>query len=227
MQTKILVVDDDQNICELLKVYLEDEFVVHTIHDGNNLDTIISTFGPDLILLDVMLPGKNGLDLCKEVRSKTGIPIIFISAKGEEIDKVLGLEFGGDDYITKPFSPREVLARVKAVLRRFRPNQEQRDNRLVFPGLLIDIEARTIKIFDNFVELTPKEFEILLLMAQHPGKVFTREQLLDRVWGFDYVGDARAVDSHIKRIRQKFEKIPNAPDYLHTVWGIGYKFEVD
>ncbi len=224
---KVLVVDDDPNICELLKVYLEDEFDVRVVHDGRNITEVIDRERPGLILLDVMLPGKNGFELCKEIRTRTALPIIFLTAKDEEIDKVLGLEFGADDYITKPFSPREMLARVKAVLRRFKgTGDEEKGKMLVFPMLEIDTDARIVKLNGEPVDLTLKEFEILVLMATHPGKVFTREQLLDKVWGYDYIGETRAVDSHVKRLRQKFEKIPGAPEYIFTVWGLGYKFEV-
>ncbi|ADG82205.1 response regulator transcription factor [Thermincola potens] len=226
MKQKILVVDDDSNICELLVVYLEEDFQVKTVFDGNNLEQVISEYRPDLILLDVMLPGKNGFDICREIRDKYEIPIIFLSAKGEEIDKVLGLEFGADDYITKPFSPREMVARVKAVLRRVQNRSGKKRDELIFPHLVIDLEARTVQVNNSYVDLTPKEFDILVLMARHNGKVFTREEILNRIWGYDFAGETRAVDSHIKRIRQKIEKIPGAPEYLHTVWGLGYRFEV-
>ncbi|GAB4262390.1 winged helix-turn-helix domain-containing protein [Thermincola ferriacetica] len=226
MKKKILVVDDDPNICELLVVYLEEDFWVKAVFNGNNLEQVISEYRPDLILLDVMLPGKNGFDICREIREKYEIPIIFLSAKGEEIDKVLGLEFGADDYITKPFSPREMVARVKAVLRRAQNSCGKKQDELIFPHLVIDLEARTVLVNNTSVDLTPKEFDILVLMARHNGKVFTREEILNRIWGYDFTGETRAVDSHIKRIRQKIEKIPGAPEYLHTVWGLGYRFEV-
>ncbi len=225
MSDIILVVDDDKNICELIKMYLEDEFNVEIAHDGTGITETIRKTSPVLVILDIMLPVKNGWELCREIREEWDIPIIMLTAKGEETDKVLGLELGADDYITKPFSPRELTARVKAVLRRSRSG-DGKAQALRFPGLVLDPESRQAKINGKSIELTPKEFELILLMASNPGRVFSRESLLDKVWGYDFDGDTRAVDSQVKRLRKKLEASPDSPSYIHTVWGIGYKFEV-
>ncbi len=225
MKETILVVDDDRNICELIKMYLEDEYTVEVVHDGGSVIEKIKQTNPVLVILDIMLPVKNGLEVCKEIRQQRDIPIIMLTAKGEEIDKILGLELGADDYITKPFSPREMAARVKAVMRRARP-AEKKEQVLRFPGFVIDMECHQVMVNGEQVELTPKEFELLWLMAANPGKVFTREKLIEDVWGYNFYGDTRAVDSQVKRLRRKLESIPGAPVYIHTVWGIGYKFEV-
>lgn len=226
MKEAVLVVDDDQYICELVKMYLEDDFEVSVIHEGGKVLDKISEINPVLVMLDVMLPGKNGWEVCKELRQTSNIPIIMLTAKGEEIDRILGLELGADDYITKPFSPREMLARVKAVLRRTRPT-EHKENVLRFPGISIDFDTLQVKVNNIPVILTSKEFEVLWLLASNAGKVFSRERLLDLVWGFDFLGDTRAVDSQIKRLRKKLESVPGAHTYVHTVWGVGYKFEAN
>jgi two-component system response regulator ResD len=218
-------VDDDENICELIRIYLEDEYDVETTHDGGTVIKMIERTDPALVILDIMLPVKNGFEVCKEIRSGKDIPIIMLTAKGEEIDKILGLELGADDYITKPFSPRELAARVKAVLRRVR-GQEGTGQVIRVPGLVLDAESYLVKVNGEPVELTPKEFELLWVMASNPGKVFTREKLLDQIWGYDFFGDARAVDSQIKRLRKKIETGDDSLSYIHTVWGLGYKFEV-
>lgn len=224
MKEPVLVVDDDQYICELVKMYLEDDFEVFMVHEGGQVQDKIREVNPVLVMLDVMLPGKNGWEVCKDLRQNSNIPIIMLTAKGEEIDRVLGLELGADDYITKPFSPREMLARVKAVLRRTRPT-EQNENILRFPGISIHFDTLQVRVNNTQVILTSKEFEVLWLLASNAGKVFSREKLLDLVWGFDFLGDTRAVDSQIKRLRKKLESVPGAPTYVHTVWGVGYKFE--
>lgn len=225
MKEPILVVDDDRHICDLIKMYLEDDFRVEVIHDGITATDKVIELNPVLVVLDIMLPGKNGWEVCKEIRRKMSVPIIMLTAKGEEIDKVLGLELGADDYITKPFSPRELSARVKAVLRRTR-SPETAGQVIRYPGIVLDASSRQVKINNEPVELTPKEFELLWQMASNPGKVFTRERLLDIVWGYDFEGDTRAVDSQIKRLRRKLEAQEDYPAFIQTVWGIGYKFEV-
>jgi two-component system response regulator ResD len=224
LKEAVLVVDDDPNICELVKMYLEDDYEVFVIHDGGSVVNKINEVNPALIVLDIMLPVMNGLEVCKEIRRRWNIPIIMLTAKGEEIDKILGLELGADDYISKPFSPREMAARIKAVLRR--THQVKQEHLLQYPGFFLDSESHLVKINGQAVELTPKEFEMLLLMAANPGKAFSRDNLLDRVWGYDFYGGTRAVDSQVKRIRKKLESIPDARTYIQTVWGVGYKFEV-
>lgn len=225
MKEPVLVVDDDPNICELVKMYLDDDYAVSVVHDGGSVVNKINEINPVLVVLDVMLPIMNGLEVCKLIRRNWNIPIIMLTAKGEEIDKILGLELGADDYITKPFSPREMAARVKAVLRRTRA-QEKHEHVLQYPGLFLDSESHLVKINGQAVELTPKEFEMLWQMAANPGRVFSRDTLLNKVWGYDFFGDTRAVDSQVKRLRKKLEGVPEARTYIHTVWGVGYKFEV-
>lgn len=225
--SKIMVVDDDSNICELLRLYLEKE----------GYDTILAENGtqalekfdrekPDLILLDIMMPQLDGWQVCREIRKKSQCPIIMLTAKGEEFDKLLGLELGADDYITKPFSPREVLARVKAVLRRMHELKDSgKASHLVVENLDIDMSAFTVKLDGKLMPCTPKEIEILWTLANNPGMVFSREHLLQSIWGYDFLGDTRAVDSHIKRIRAKLCKEGNGWD-IKTVWGVGYRFEI-
>lgn len=229
-KNKILVVDDDRHICELVKLYLDDEFDVDIAYDGAGGLRKIRESSPDLLILDLMLPKVNGLEVCRETRERFNLPIIMLTAKGEETDKILGLELGADDYITKPFSPRELAARVKAVMRRVRqPLAEpvsDNENILRYQGLYLNADKHRAEVNGETVDLTPKEFEILWHMAKNHGRVFTREQLLEQVWGWDFEGDARAVDSHIKRLRKKLEGVAGAESYIHTVWGLGYKFEV-
>lgn len=222
---KILVVDDDEYISELIKLYLVKEgYNVVFAHDGVQALEVFSAEIPDLILLDIMLPEMDGWNVCKEIRKSSNVPIIMLSAKGENFDKVLGLELGADDYIVKPFDPSELLARVKAVLRRSNQTPVGKSY-ITFPGLSIDMEQYQVKIEEQPVELTPKEIELLYFIASHPNQVFNREQLLQHVWGYEYLGDSRTVDVHIKRIRKKVE-IPNQSWQIKTVWGVGYKFEV-
>ena len=225
MVTKILVVDDDKNICDLLRMYLEKEgYEVKTASDGVEGVTAFRMYEPDMVLLDIMMPKKDGWQVCREIREHSSKPIIMITAKGETIDKVLGLELGADDYIVKPFSAREVVARVKAVLRRFSAAKEEPEKVLRFPGLEINISNYDVRIQGEPVQFTPKEVEILYLLASKPGRVFDREQMLSQVWGYDFFGDTRAVDTQIKRIRQKLPQ-EGVNWGIRTVYGVGYKFE--
>ncbi|MCG0274708.1 MAG: response regulator transcription factor [Thermosediminibacteraceae bacterium] len=225
---KILVVDDEPNIVELVKFNLENAgFKVITASDGQKAMELVQRENPDLIILDIMLPGIDGMEVCRSLRLKKAtkdIPIILLTAKTGEIDKVLGLEMGADDYITKPFSPRELVARVKAVLRR--TGKEGSSEEVIKAGpIVIDVERHEVFVSGEKKDFTPKEFELLKLLASNPGKVFSREYLLENVWGYDYLGDTRTVDVHIRHLRQKIEKNSEAPQYIKTVRGIGYKFD--
>ena len=224
MKGKILVVDDDIHICELVKLYLEkEEYEVITAHDGGEGLEKFKSCNPNLVFLDIMLPVMDGLQLCREIRRINNTPIIMLSAKGETFDKVLGLELGADDYIVKPFEPKELLARVKAMLRRSSTHEET-VNQYTYNDLTVNISDYTVIFRGKELEMPPKEIELLYFLASHPNKVFPREQLLEQVWGFEYFGDSRTVDVHIKRIR---EKMPEPEGWsIKTVWGIGYKFEV-
>ncbi len=230
---KILIVDDDTNIAELIELYLTKEcFQCEQAHDGEVALQKHASFQPDLILLDIMLPGIDGYDVCREIRKTSTVPIIMLSAKGEVFDKVLGLELGADDYIIKPFDSKELVARVKAVLRRYTPattaptTNEGSDGgaeSVNYTDLMVSLSNYSVKYMGNSIEMPPKELELLYFLATHPNQVFTREQLLDRIWGYEYVVDTRTVDVHIKRLR---EKIKDHKEWsLSTVWGIGYKFE--
>lgn len=222
---KILVVDDEENVSGLLKLYLEAEgFIVHIAEDGLMALELAQKINLDLIILDIMLPFKDGWQVAQELRKDMDTPIIMLSAKGGETDKILGLNLGGDDYVTKPFSPGELTARVKAILRRMKTEVHDRDV-LKFPQLVIDFSKYEIYADGVKIVTTPKEVELMWLLANSPGIVFTRERLLDKIWGYDYLGDSRTVDTHIKRLRRKIEK-GQTYFYLHTVWGVGYKFEV-
>lgn len=222
---KILVVDDEENVSGLLKLYLEaDGFIVEIAEDGLNALELARKINPDLIILDIMLPYKDGWQVAQELRKDMDTPIIMLSAKGDESDKILGLNLGGDDYVTKPFSPGEVSARVKAILRRTKTEVQEIDV-IGFPELIIDFSKYEISVSGVKIVTTPKEVELMWLLANNQGTVFTRERLLDKIWGYDYLGDSRTVDTHIKRLRRKIEK-GHAYTYLHTVWGVGYKFEV-
>ena len=223
---KILIVDDDENIAELVSLYLKKElFDTEIAYDGEAALKAVEEYKPDLIVLDIMLPGIDGYEVCREVRKTLNTPIIMLSAKGETFDKVLGLELGADDYMVKPFEPKELLARVKAVLRRSDTKESNAEKEIVFPNLTINLSNYELKINGNIVEVPPKELELLYFLASNPNRVFTREQLLEEVWGFDYFGDSRTVDVHIKRLREKLEGV-EANWQLKTVWGVGYKFEV-
>ncbi len=227
---KILIVDDDENIAELISLYLTKEcFDTMMVHDGEDALSAFDSYAPNLVLLDLMLPGIDGYQVCREIRSKANTPIIMLSAKGEVFDKVLGLELGADDYIIKPFDAKELVARVKAVLRRYQSGKsdavsEDKGKCVSYPGITINLTNYSVVVDNVQVDMPPKELELLYFMASSPNQVFTREQLLDQIWGYEYVGDTRTVDVHIKRIR---EKIKNHDTWgLSTVWGIGYKFEV-
>ena len=227
---KILIVDDDENIAELISLYLAKEcFDTKIVHDGESALLAFDAWNPDLILLDLMLPGIDGYQVCREIRAKSDVPIIMLSAKGEVFDKVLGLELGADDYILKPFDSKELVARVKAVLRRFQPAKPEAyasvDIKCVeYPGLIVNLSNYSVTYDGQQIDMPPKELELLYFLASSPNQVFTREQLLDNIWGYEYVGDTRTVDVHVKRLR---EKIKDKPTWrIATVWGIGYKFEV-
>ena len=225
-KTKILVVDDDPNILQLINLYLTREgFEVVTAEAGDEALRKFKSDPPNMMLLDVMLPGMDGWQVCREVRKVSNIPIIMLTAKDETFDKVLGLELGADDYIVKPFDPKELTARIKAVLRRYQ-SVDSGKSELSFPGLTINIDSYTVKYLGRPLEMPPKELELLYFLASHAGTVFTREQLLEQVWGYDFFGDSRTVDVHIKRLRDKLVGSEDMGWALKTVWGVGYKFEV-
>lgn len=226
---KILIVDDDNNIAELIALYLTKEcFETIIVNDGESVMPVVEEQQPNLILLDLMLPGIDGYQVCREVRAKYSIPIIMLSAKGEVFDKVLGLELGADDYMEKPFDSKELVARAKAVLRRFKPApvvvEDVNDKCVNYPDLTINLTNYSVTYMGQKVEMPPKELELLYFLAASPNHVFTREQLLDQIWGYEYIGDTRTVDVHIKRLREKIKDHDNWK--LATIWGIGYKFEV-
>lgn len=226
---KVLIVDDDNNIAELISLYFTKEcFETMIVNDGESVIPAMATFQPNLILLDLMLPGMDGYQVCREVRAKYNLPIIMLSAKGEVFDKVLGLELGADDYIEKPFDSKELVARAKAVLRRYKPasvTTESTPSKVVeYEDLTINLTNYSVKYMGQMVDMPPKELELLYFLAASPNHVFTREQLLDQIWGYEYIGDTRTVDVHIKRLREKIKDHANWS--LSTIWGIGYKFEV-
>ena len=226
---KILIVDDDANIAELISLYLTKEcYETMIVNDGEEALSVFKTFQPNLILLDLMLPGIDGYQVCREIRSKASTPIIMLSAKGEVFDKVLGLELGADDYIIKPFDSKELVARVKAVLRRYQPARQEEPKSsakiVEYPDLVINQTNYSVLYQGHPVDMPPKELELLYFLASSPNHVFSREQLLDHIWGYEYIGDTRTVDVHIKRLREKIKDHPSWS--LSTVWGIGYKFEV-
>ena len=227
MSNKILVVDDDLHICELLKLYLENEnYTVYTANDGQAAVETFNLKSPDLVLLDIMLPKMDGWQVCREIRKTSTAPIIMLSAKGETFDKVLGLELGADDYVTKPFDAKEVVARIKAVLRRTKDDSEVAPEKktVIYDGLEINLVNYELKVNGVAVDTPPKELELIYHFASNPNRVYTRDQLLDEVWGFDYYGDSRTVDVHVKRLREKLEGVSEKWT-LKTVWGVGYKFE--
>lgn len=228
---KVLIVDDDENIAELISLYLIKEcYETRIVNDGEEALQVFSEFRPNIILLDLMLPGIDGYQVCREIRTNSQVPIIMLSAKGEIFDKVLGLELGADDYIIKPFDSKELVARVKAVLRRYQPVMQSpapaphQGNYVEYPDLIVNLTNYSVIYKGHSIEMPPKELELLYFLASSPNQVFTREQLLDHIWGYEYVGDTRTVDVHIKRLREKIKD----HEYwsLSTVWGIGYKFEV-
>lgn len=227
MQYKILIVDDDENICELLNLYLKkDGFDTVMAFDGMQAVEYAEKSSPDLILLDIMLPKLDGWQVCREIRKNSDVPIIMLTAKGETFDKILGLELGADDYITKPFDTKEVIARIRAVLRRSNDKENQQDIKEVrFDKLIINLTNYELTVNDKRIDTPPKELELLFHLASNPNRVYTRDQLLDEVWGFDYYGDSRTVDVHVKRLREKLEDVSEKWS-LKTVWGVGYKFEV-
>ncbi len=223
---KIMIVDDDVNICELLRLYLEKEgYIVRIVNDGITAVETFKSEAPDLVLLDIMLPGLDGWQVCREIRKFSDKPIIMLTAKGETFDKVLGLELGADDYVTKPFDTKEIVARIKAVLRRSAGGTATANSKEVnFDKLSVNLENYEMKVDGVQVDTPPKELELIFHLASNPNRVFSRDQLLDEVWGFDYYGDSRTVDVHVKRLREKLEGISEKWE-LKTVWGVGYKFE--
>lgn len=226
---KVLIVDDDNNIAELISLYLTKEcYETMILNDGESVMPAMNTFQPNLILLDLMLPGIDGYQVCREVRAKYSTPIIMLSAKGEVFDKVLGLELGADDYMEKPFDSKELVARVKAVLRRYKPTnmaaENPNDKHVEYPDLSINLTNYSVVYMGKNVDMPPKELELLYFLASTPNHVFTREQLLDQIWGYEYIGDTRTVDVHIKRLREKIKDHQNWK--ISTIWGIGYKFEL-
>ena len=229
-KTKILIVDDDNNIAELISLYLTKEcYDTYIVNDGEEALSAFDSYSPNMILLDLMLPGIDGYQVCREIRTKSNVPIIMLSAKGEIFDKVLGLELGADDYIMKPFDSKELVARVKAVLRRYQPPKmasipAATTKCVEYPDLTINLSNYSVLYHGTPVDMPPKELELLYFLAASPNQVFTREQLLDHIWGYEYMGDTRTVDVHVKRLREKIKDHKNWQ--LSTVWGIGYKFEV-
>lgn len=227
---RILIVDDDNNIAELISLYLTKEcYDTQIVNDGEAALAAVDSYNPNLILLDLMLPGIDGYQVCREVRAKNNIPIIMLSAKGEIFDKVLGLELGADDYIMKPFDSKELVARVKAVLRRYQPIKVETSHVVEmkcveYPDLVVNLSNYSVLYMGKPVDMPPKELELLYFLASSPNQVFTREQLLDHIWGYEYIGDTRTVDVHVKRLREKIKD--HVSWQLSTVWGIGYKFEV-
>ncbi len=231
---KVLIVDDDANIAELISLYLTKEcYETKIVYDGEEALRIFPVFHPNILLLDLMLPGIDGYQVCQRLRTFSQVPVIMLSAKGEIFDKVLGLELGADDYMIKPFDSKELVARVKAVLRRYQaapsitasvPNTDQQGDFVEYPGLIVNLTNYSVIYQGHSVEMPPKELELLYFLASSPNQVFTREQLLDHIWGYEYIGDTRTVDVHIKRLREKIKD--NESWSLSTVWGIGYKFEV-
>lgn len=227
MDTKILLIDDDANICDLIKIYLENEgYEVKVAMDGAEGLNYFKIYEPDLVLLDIMLPKKDGWQVCREIREQSSKPIIFVTGKSEVFDKVLGLELGADDFIVKPFNIKELSARVKAVLRRCNTHSSQHDDDVIkFENIEISLQKYELKLGGKSVDVPPKELELLYFLASNSNHVFTRDQLLDKVWGFDYLGDSRTVDVHVKRLREKLDGVSDKW-LLKTVWGVGYKFEI-
>jgi len=231
-KTKILIVDDDRNICELLRLYLEKEgYETALAYDGEQALDKFNSQKPALVLLDVMMPKLDGWEVCRRIRASSQVPVIMLTAKGETFDKVLGLELGADDYIVKPFDTKEVVARIKAVLRRYAagtaaPEKAEEAKKVIsYDKLSVDLTRYELKVDGRVVEAPPKELELLYYLASHPNRVFNRDQLLDEVWGFEYYGDSRTIDVHVKRLREKLEGVSDRWS-LKTVWGVGYKFEV-
>mgnify|MGYP002579858797 FL=1 len=225
---KILVVDDEKSIVKGIKFSLEqDDMKVEVAYDGETALELAKANHYDMILLDIMLPGFSGLEVCQMIREFSDVPIIMLTAKGDDMDKILGLEYGADDYITKPFNILEVKARIKAIFRRNNRNVPEQENQKVIEtkGLKIDVDSRRVYIDDKEVNLTAKEFELVYLLVSNPNKVYSREQLLKTIWGPSYPGDARTVDVHVRRLREKIEANPSEPKYVHTKWGVGYYYQ--
>ena len=227
MDTKLLIVDDDHNICDMLKLYFESEgYKVKTANDGVEGVNAFKIYEPDIVLLDIMMPKKDGWQVCREIRAISSKPVIMITAKGEVFDKVLGLQLGADDFIVKPFDMKELSARIKAVLRRYNAHSNVNDEEVVkFENIEISLQKYELKLNGKAIDIPPKELELLYFLASNCNRVFTRDQLLDKVWGFDYLGDSRTVDVHVKRLREKLEGVSDKWS-LKTVWGVGYKFDV-
>lgn len=227
--SRIVVVEDDHSVCEMLELFLKKEgYEVQTYHQGIGVLEELRHFNPDLIILDWMLPGKNGLEILHELRQFSDVPVVMLTAKDTDTDQVMGLEGGADDYVTKPFSPFTLLARIKAILRRFQPaeNSNSFSQRIEGKHFIINLDTFEVVLNEtNILDLTPREFELLSFMARHPKHVFSREQLIDQIWGYDFIGDGRTVDAHVKRLRKKIQTPPFT--WIHTVWGIGYKFDED
>ena len=228
MDTKLLIVDDDPNICDMLKLYFENEgYKVKTANDGVEGMQCFKLYDPDIVLLDIMMPKKDGWQVCREIREISSKPVIMITAKGDVFDKVLGLELGADDFVVKPFHMKEISARIKAVLRRYDAHTKSLDDEVVkFENIEISLQKYELKLNGKAIDIPPKELELLYFLASNCNRVFTRDQLLDKVWGFDYLGDSRTVDVHVKRLREKLEGVSDRWA-LETVWGVGYKFKTD
>lgn len=229
MQSKVLLADDDPNVREIIRLYFNKQQIeLLEVGDGKRAIELALDETVDAVILDVMMPEIDGFEVCREIRKHSDVPIIMLTAKDEEFDRVLGLELGADDYVTKPFSPRELVARIKAIYRRLQPRdlpEEEPLHIIAFDGLQIDKQRREVTVSGEKVAFRPKEFDLLAYMAKYPGTVFTREQLLEQVWGFDFFGDVRTVDVHIKKIRERLKSL--GFECIHTVWGVGYKFEVE
>jgi DNA-binding response OmpR family regulator len=221
----VLVVDDEKNIVELLRLYLSREgYQVEVAYDGQTALEKVRSLRPLLVLLDLMLPDMDGFEVCRQIRKTSNVPIIMLTARGEDVDKIVGLEIGADDYVTKPFNPREVIARLKAVLRRLDSSKGQDEEIVSVGDLAIDVARREVRVLDREVELRAKEFDLLTVLARHPGVVFSRERLLNVVWGYDYYGDSRTIDVHVTWLR---DKLQSSSVHIQTVWGVGYKLAVD
>ncbi|HHX19219.1 MAG TPA: response regulator transcription factor [Clostridiaceae bacterium] len=233
---RVLIIDDDKHISELLRLYFEkDGFEVTAGYSGDAVLPLVRAVNPDVMILDLMLPGMSGFDVMRELRRESDVPVLMLTARSDTLDKIVGLELGADDYILKPFEPKELLARVKAVLRRSRSvpsvvraeeHAKDKDNVVSYPGLVVDRIRYTVRIGDQEIDMPPKELELLFFLATHPNRVFTRDQILENIWGMDYYGEQRTVDVHIKRIREKLDVIDHPLWQIKTVWSVGYKFEV-
>ncbi|HHW93623.1 MAG TPA: response regulator transcription factor [Clostridiaceae bacterium] len=232
---RVLIVDDDKHIIELLRLYFEkDGFEVTAGYTGDTVIPLVRAINPDVLILDLMLPGMSGFDVMRELRRESDVPVLMLTARSDTLDKIVGLELGADDYILKPFEPKELLARVKAVLRRItrsapvavNDQDNTKDNVVSYPELVVDRIRYTVRIGDQEIDMPPKELELLFFLATHPNRVFTRDQILENIWGMDYYGEQRTVDVHIKRIREKLDVIDHPLWQIKTVWSVGYKFEV-